>query len=225
MLYSTETVRAGALGTVRELQPEQGAVVVDWDNGVTAANHPIAEVNAFTSSWVPAAGTGLTWPQTLDAVRAAARQAGREVAEQWCRHTIAEHATGDPEPAARNALQYIRDGRPEMVPGIALCHRADNDAVEPPTDTDLVTVMDGPDLPSHWNISDDRWSEAVDVYQHAFDTTLLERVAEQCRLIVSPTRDGHDQSHLNADDIRVGQTRMFSGAYPNADTAKGGRRD
>ncbi|GAA2617331.1 hypothetical protein [Paractinoplanes durhamensis] len=213
LLYSVETVRAGALGTVREVHPDQDSVVADWDNGPTATAHPATDLGAVTSSWVPAAGTGLTWPQTLQAVRAAGNQAGREAADQWCRATIGENATSDPKPAARNALLDIAGESPELIVGLPLYHRAGRDAVEPPTDSDLVTLMDGPHLPTHWNISDDCCNEATDAYQDAFDTGLVEHVAEQCRLVASPTGDGRDLSHLGAKDIRLGRAGVFSGHW------------
>ncbi|GAA4595838.1 hypothetical protein BJY16_001809 [Actinoplanes octamycinicus] len=187
LLFATDTVRAGALGTVREFHPEQDTVIADWDNGPTATPHPSAELSAVTSSWVPAAGTGLTWPQTLDAVRAAAQRAARVVADQWCEHTLGEHAPGDPAMAARHALHDLATESPDLVLVLSQHHRAGHDMVEPPTDTDLVTLMDGPEHPSHWNISDDRWSEALDAYQDAFDAAVLRRVAEQCRIVAGPT--------------------------------------
>jgi hypothetical protein len=153
---------------------------------------------------VPAVGTGLTWPQTLQAVRVAAQQAGRETADQWCRATIGENAVGDPEPAARNTLLAIADGSPETVLGLPLYDRAGSDLVDPPTDTDLVTLMHGPHLPPYWNISDDAWDEATDAYQDTFDAALIERVVEQCRLVTGPTGDGRDLPHLGAKETRLG---------------------
>jgi hypothetical protein len=213
LLHSTETVRAGALGTVREAHPGQGTVVADWDNGPTATTHPSADLGAVTASWVPAAGVGLTWRQTLTAVRAAAETAGRDAADRWCRNSIGEHATGNPKPAARNALRYLGDNSPELIGGLPLFDRAGHDLTEPPTDMDLVTLMDGPHQPAHWNVSDQQWAEATDAYRTAFDTTVLERVTDQCQRVASPTGDGRDLSHLSAHDIRIGRSGVFSGDW------------
>ena len=110
-------------------------------SAASACNSAAGPRSAITSSWVPAAGTGLTWTQTLDAVRAAGNQAGRNAADQWCRMAIGKDATGSPKPIARNALRDIADEDPEMIFGLPLYDRAGSNLKEPPTDTDLVTAL------------------------------------------------------------------------------------
>jgi hypothetical protein len=84
---------------------------------------------------------------------------------------------------------------------------------EPPTETDLLTLRHGLPVPDGETVSDQQRDHAHDAYREAFDTALLEHIAEQCRLVASPTGDGRDLSHLHPDRARVGRYAVFSGEW------------
>jgi hypothetical protein len=203
----------GPQGTVHSYDPEQQSLVVNWDDGTQQALCAETRLIRLTSSWLPAASTNLSWQQTLDAVRGAGGRAGREAADWWCRHHLGANATGNPKAAARNALLDLADDCPEMIDGLPMAAARDERFIEPPTETDLLTLRHGLPVPDGETVSDQQRDHAHDAYLEAFDTALLEHVAEQCCLVASPTGDGRDLSHLHRDRARVGRYAVFSGEW------------
>lgn len=67
---NASTFEHGPQGTVHSYDPEQQTLVFDWDDGTQQTLSTEPRLNRLTSSWVPAADTGLCWQQTLDAIRA-----------------------------------------------------------------------------------------------------------------------------------------------------------
>ncbi|XVV10906.1 DUF4314 domain-containing protein [Actinoplanes sp. CA-131856] len=207
----------GPQGTVADYDPEQQALVVDWDDGTQQRLPAETRLVRLTSSWTLSAGTGLSWQQTLDAVRAAGERAGQDAAAWWCRHHIGPDATGNPKAAARNALLNFAEDCPEMIDALPISATRNQRFTEPPTETDLLTLRHGVPVPGGETVSSEQLRQAVDAYTEAFDTALLELVAVLCQLVASPTRDGRDLSHLHPDRSRVGRYAVFSGEWNRTD--------
>lgn len=203
----------GPQGTVDSYDPDRQILAVSWDDGTQQRLPAETRLIRLTSSWTPSAGTGLSWPQTLGAVRTAGGRAGQDAADWWCRHHIGENATGNPKAAARRALLDLAEDCPDMVDGLPTSAARDERFIEPPTETDLLTLRHGVPVPAGETISDQQRDQAHEAYLEAFDTALLAYVAEQCRLVASPTGDGRDLSHLHPDTLRVGRYAVFSGEW------------
>jgi hypothetical protein len=74
------------------------------------------------------------------------------------------------------------------------------------------------DAPVSWRPeSSTQWAPASAAYQDAYHSAALARICEICRVIVSPTGDGRDLSHLRRDQVRLGHTGVFSGEWMLAD--------
>ncbi|WP_328463577.1 DUF4314 domain-containing protein [Actinoplanes sp. NBC_00393] len=203
----------GPQGTVDSYDPEQQSLVVNWDDGTQQRLPAQTRLIRLTSSWTPAAGTGLSWQQTLEAARAAGGRAGRHAADWWCRHHIGADATGNPKAAARNALLDLAEDCPEMIDGLPLSASRDEQFAEPPTEADLLALRHGAAVPSGETVTAEQLEQAVDGYTWAFDVALLVHVTDQCLLVASPTGDGRDLSHLHPDRSRVGRYAVFSGEW------------
>jgi hypothetical protein len=203
----------GPQGTVHTYDREQQTLVVDWDDGTRQTLSAATRIIRLTSSWVPAAGTGLSWRRTLEAVRVAGGRAGQEAADWWCRHHIGANAAGNPKSAARIALRAFAEECPGMIDGLPTSAARDELFMQRPTDTDLFTLRHGAPVPPGVMVSDQQREQALDAYEKAFDTALLEHVAAQCRLVASPTGDGRDLSHLRPETLRVGRYAVFSGEW------------
>lgn len=207
-------IRPGTEGTVRSYQQADATVVIDWDNGIQQTLPHTAPFIPLTSTWTPAAGTDLSWNQALQAVRAAGADAGTTAAEWWCQDTIGGRASGDVKSRARAILQAIGDGDPELIDGLpAYDTGRASQFVEPPCDTDLIVMMAGPDSEPVVSIPTDDWAQAVYTYRDSFDDALLEHIARQCRIVISPTGDGRDLSHLHPDTISIGRAGVFAGDW------------
>ncbi|MET8147861.1 hypothetical protein ACIBSW_24905 [Actinoplanes sp. NPDC049668] len=207
-------IQPGTEGSIRSCDPTTASVVIDWDNGIQQSVEYSAPFIPLTSTWVPAAGTGLSWEQALGAVRAAGVAAGTTAAEWWCQDTIGGRATGDVKPRVRKILQAIDDDDPELIDGLPLYDTGNASRfVEPPCDTDLIVMRAGPHADVLVTVPTDDWAQAVSTYRDGFHEALLDHIAQQCRMLISPTGDGRDLSHLHPDTISIGRAGVFAGDW------------
>jgi hypothetical protein len=208
---ATNPVPSGTTGRVHAYDPATGTVVIDWDNGERQhlsadAVLPLADGGGTASS----AG-GLDGEQILTAVRAAGEAAGRDAAGWWCQDTIGGRATGDVKPRARAILQALDDDDPELLDGLPCADPGRLDELEDLDDTGLAAIL--ADSEGREALVAGGRDELVDAYQAGFDEALQAVIAEQCRIVLSPTGDGRDLSHLHPKDIRLGRYGVFSGEW------------
>ncbi|MFY1674025.1 hypothetical protein ACN27G_29410 [Plantactinospora sp. WMMB334] len=162
----------GPQGTVGNYDPDQQILAVTWDDGTQQTLPAETRLIRLTTNWTPSARTGLSWQQTLDAVRSAGERAGQDGADWWCRHHIGASATGNPNAAARSALLDFAEDCPEMIDRLPMSAVRDESFTEPPTETDLLTLRHGVPVPSGETVSDQQRDQAHDAYLEAFDTRL-----------------------------------------------------
>jgi hypothetical protein len=206
---ATNPVPAGTAGRVRSYDPATGAVVIDWDNGVR--QHLPADAALLPPTGTVPPGAGLDGEQFLTAVRAAGEAAGRDAAAWWCQDMIGGRATGDVKPRARTILQALDDDDPELLDGLPCADPSRLDNLEELDDTGLAAIL--ADSEGREALVSGSRDELVDAYQDGFDEALQAAIAEQCRIVLSPTGDGRDLSHLHPKDIRPGRYGVFSGEW------------
>ncbi|MEV8504508.1 hypothetical protein AB0368_06705 [Actinoplanes sp. NPDC051475] len=140
-------------------------------------------------------------------VRAAAAACGRNAADWWAQDTIGARATGDLTDRARHVLAGVDSGDPAVLD--ELPHALSALAASRPGEAD----PDAADLPPAVaaQLRDDRHAE--DTFIDGYTEAMLDRVAELCRIAISPRGDGRDMSHLHPDGIRIGRAGVFSGDW------------
>jgi len=209
-------LRPGDTGTVRRQDQHRSTVHIDWDTGSRLsmcldAGDRIQPLTDATPGTQQPSGDTDGWAATLARLAAAGAEAGRGVAEWWAQDTIGGRATGDVRATARRVLAGIDDGDPAVLDGL-------------PTFTPPVRWHDGRDTaelryteaahhqaPDWRDLTDAQRAETIDTSQEAFDTAVVERVVELCRLAASPT--GTDVSHLHPEHVRIGRIGVFSGDW------------
>jgi hypothetical protein len=158
-------------------------------------------VHHLTSPAEPAAADAVQPPAELvTAARVAGTAAGRRIADAWADEALADAAAQARVTAARilagdpDTLQALP--RPELTAGpgdtvpAALAGLVGESAWSPLTPADRAALLD-------------RWRDAA-------GTALTDRVAARCRMLVSPTGDGRDLSHLHPDRLRIGGVGVFA---------------
>jgi hypothetical protein len=203
-------------GTVHRHDPDQQQVVIDFDNG-TRQTLPdgTAGLDTVTRSWTPAAGTGHTWPHALDLIRTAGQAAGRTAATVWADQELTGRDRVTAIRRARQALAAITGDDPRRSDLLPVWATLPVDQVEPPEAADLVALTTDPAPAGNaWQmITPAQHAEAVATYRDGYDTTLLEQAADHCRIVLSPTGDGRDLSHLHPDQLRIGRAGVFAGEW------------
>jgi hypothetical protein len=203
----------GPQGTVHSYDPEQQTLIVDWDSGTRMTLPADARLIRLTSSWVPAAGTGLSWDQVHAAARTAGTAAGRATAERWCQDHLGEGATGNGKAAARTVLRAFADDVPESIDRLPLHDPDRSEYGEQVSLYDVVALTVGPDARPWPPISEEQVAAVADSYRTGYDDALLSHLLRECSRVASPTGDGRDLSHLRPDTLRVGRYGVFSGEW------------
>mgnify|MGYP003471701048 CR=1 FL=1 len=226
-------LRPGATGTVRRHDQHLHTVDVDvdWDSGSRLSMcldagdsiQPLAQASTGSPN---AAMRAPAWAATLARLADLGTEAGRGVAEWWAQDTIGGRATGNVRATARRVLAGIEDGDPAVLDTL-------------PTFTPPIRWHDGRDTAQvryteaahdaaegqapHWrDLTDEQRAETIAASREAFDTAVVERVAELCHLAASPT--GADVSYLHPDHVRIGRVGVFAGDWARAVDADGADR-
>jgi hypothetical protein len=203
----------GPQGSVHSYDPEQQSLVIAWDDGTQQSLPAETRLIRLTSSWVPAAGTGLSWQQIHAAARAAGAVAGRAAADCWCKINLVDRPLHAAKPVARAVVRAINDDDPDSVAGLPLHGASGSEFAESVSEHDVVALLVGP-TPQRWPaLSDEQVYAVAGSYRTGFDDALLDQVQRQCRRVASPTGDGRDLSHLHPDTLRVGRYAVFSGEW------------
>jgi hypothetical protein len=200
-------VPPGTAGLIRNYDPATATAVIDWDTGIRQTLFSDVPLLPLASAWAAATGAGLSPEQILATVRTAGEALGRDAAIRWCRTTFRDRAAGDLKPHARRLLQVIDDDDLESIDGLPHCDLGDREVPDPQARTD--TADPGPQAA----MAGQPWDAAVDAYHDGFDDALLVEIIDACRIVVSPTGDGRDLSHLQPQDIRPGRYGVFSGEW------------
>jgi hypothetical protein len=203
-------------GTVHRHSPDQREVVVDFDNGTRQIlSDSASDLDTVTQSWTPAAGTGHTWPHALDLIRAAGQATGRTTAAAWADQEFTGRDRVAAIRQARQVLAAVTGDEPRRDDVLPVWATLPVDRVEPPEAADLVALTTDPAPTGNaWElVTRAQHAEAVTAYRDGYDTTLLEQAADHCRIVLSPTGDGRDLSHLRPDQLRIGRAGVFAGEW------------
>jgi hypothetical protein len=203
-------------GTVHHHDPDQRQVVIDFDNGSRQTlPDSTSGLDTVTRSWTPAAGTGHTWPHALGLIRAAGQAAGRTTAARWADQEFTGRDRGIAIRWARRVLGAISGDEAGLSDVLPVWATLPVDRVEPPEAADLVALTSNPAPAGNaWElVTRAQHAEAVSTYRDGYDTTLLEQAADRCRIVLSPTGDGRDLSHLHPDQLRIGRAGIFAGEW------------
>jgi hypothetical protein len=222
-------LRPGDTGTVRRHDQHLHTVHIDWDSGSSLsmcldAGDRVELLDPAAPDAQPS-GDADGWTATLARLRAAGTEAGRGAAERWAQDTIGGRATGDVRITARRILAGIDDidpamldGRPTFTPPIRW-----HDGKDTKQTIEVRSTETAQGQARRWqDLTDTQWDEAIAASFEAFDTALLERVTELCRLAASPT--GTDVSHLRPDRVRIGSVGVFAGDWARTVDADGDDR-
>ncbi|MEV0005657.1 DUF4314 domain-containing protein [Micromonospora sp. NPDC050980] len=199
-------------GTVRRHDQRHNLVEITWDSGSTLsmcldAGDRIAPATTPSPTGDPVAeATG--WAAVLRQMGAAGTEAGRTAAEWWAQDTIGARTDGDTLLAARRILVGIEDGDPAVLN--ALPHFSSAGESVDIAGWELFVEATG-DSTGWFGLRIPQRDEAMAVYREAFDTAVVDRVADLCHLAASPT--GVDLSHLHPDRVRIGGVGVFSGEW------------
>ncbi|MBQ0905472.1 DUF4314 domain-containing protein [Micromonospora sp. U21] len=206
-------LRPGDEGTVRGYDPDQRIVTVDWDSGSRLAMVLDAGDRIRRTGHVAPPDTA--WQQALDALRAAGATAGNEAAQWWAQDVIGGRAHGNVAATARRILGALDDGDPEVLDGLPA---ADRYAQAHDRDRYAEAAPDG--APTWIELTGGRRDETRWAWCDGFDQGVTDEVARQCRILLSPTGDDRDLSHLHPKQVRIGGPGVFAGDWswtPNDD--------
>ncbi|MGW3607936.1 DUF4314 domain-containing protein [Micromonospora sp. NPDC005161] len=206
-------LRPGDEGTVCGYDPDQRMVTVDWDNGSRLAMCLDAgDRIRRTGQVVP---PDAVWQRVLDALRAAGAMAGTEAARWWAQDVIGGRAHGNVAATARRVLAGLDDGDPAVLDGLP---SADRYAQAHNRDRYAEDARDG--VPAWAELTAGRCDETRGAWCDGFDQGVTDEVARQCRIILSPTGDDRDLSHLHPKQVPIGGPGVFAGDWswtPNDD--------
>ncbi|MDH6466064.1 hypothetical protein M2302_006270 [Micromonospora sp. A200] len=155
------------------------------------------------------------WQQVLDAMRAAGAAAGRSAAQWWAQDVLGGRAAGNAAGPAQRILAGIDDGDPAVLDGLPA---ADRYCLS--QDRDRYAEAAAAGAPPWEDLPGTRCDQTRWAWCDGFDQALTDEVARQCRLVLSPTGDDRDLSHLHPDRVRLGGPGVFAGDWawtPNAD--------
>ncbi|WP_260428560.1 DUF4314 domain-containing protein [Micromonospora globispora] len=155
------------------------------------------------------------WQLVLDALRAAGATAGRAAAQWWAQETLGGRAVGGVRPAALQILDALDDGDPAVLDGLPTA-----DPYFLGDDQARYAEAAPPGGPAWQELTAHRVDEARWAWCGGFDDAVTDEVARQCRIVLHPTGDDRDLSHLHPDRVRPGGPGVFAGDWawtPNAD--------
>ncbi|WP_319461455.1 DUF4314 domain-containing protein [Micromonospora sp. RTP1Z1] len=188
-------------------------VTVTWDNAARLAMRLRAgDRNRRTRHTMP---PDTAWQQVLDALHAASATTGRSAAQWWAQDTLGGRSRDDVTGAARRILAGLDDGDPEILDGLPAADRY------LPAHDEGRYAEAAPDGAPRWaeltaaRCDQTRWASC-----DGFDDAVTVEVARHCRIVLSPTGDDRDLSHLQPDELRIGAPGVFAGDWtwtPNAD--------
>lgn len=207
-------LQPGDQGTVRQFDVDQQTIAVDWDNGAHRLIHLDHgdRIEALPTQPAATAESTRTWEEIMSAVRAFAAGTGRAAADAWHQQTLGDTATDQAKATAWETLTGLKDDDPDVLDGLPLFATSDGTPTAP-AHAGLAAVVAG-EPPVSWRPeSPTQWAPANAAYEDAYNAAVRERVAELCRIIVSPTGDGRDLSHLRPDQVRLGRAGVFSGEW------------
>ncbi|MEH0827812.1 MULTISPECIES: DUF4314 domain-containing protein [unclassified Micromonospora] len=205
-------LRPGDQGTVRRYLPDQRILEVDWDSGSRLSMCLDAGDRVRRSGQ---AGPDAAWQQVLDALRAAGAAAGRDAAGWWAQHVLGGRASGDASEAARQILAGIDEIDPPIIDGLPA---ADRHVLAEDSDR---YAEHAPDRAPPWEaLTARQCDQARWAWCDGFDDAAEAEAARQCRMVLHPSGDERDLSHLHPDRVRPGGPGVFAGDWawaPNAD--------
>jgi hypothetical protein len=125
------------------------------------------------------------WQATLQRLRDAAAEAGRNAADWWAQDAIGGRSTGDVQATAARTLAGIDAGDPAVLDGLPRLDESgrqedDHSAAE------RYAAATGP-ADTTWAVLDEpRRGETTDAYRDTFDTAVLDRITDLCRQVAEP---------------------------------------
>ncbi|WP_428962978.1 DUF4314 domain-containing protein [Micromonospora fluostatini] len=193
-------LRPGDEGTVHRYDPDLRVIEVRWDSGSSLSM--LLDAGDRVHRLPPA------WEQTLDALREAGAQAGRDAAGWWAQHALGGRSTGDVTRTARQVLAGVDDIDPlvrDSLPTVDPDH-SDHDAGRY---TDHAPAgAPGWETLTGRQRDQTRWAFG-DGFTAAVDT----ETARHCRMALHPHGDDRDMSHLHPDQVHPGRPEVFAGDW------------
>ena len=125
------------------------------------------------------------WQVTLQRLRDAAAEAGRNAADWWAQDAIGGRATGDIQAAAARTLTGIDDGDPavlDLLPRLDESGRQEDGH----SAAERYTAATGAADTTWAELDEHRRDEATDAYRDAFDAAVLDRITDLCRQAAEP---------------------------------------
>jgi hypothetical protein len=140
-------------------------------------------------------------PDLLAGVRVAATAAGRRIADAWAQDTLADQPTEQATAAARRVLASDPAALQTLLDA-ALTAEAENTGP-----AGLAGMIASPG----WSrLTPARQAEVLDTWRDAERTAAVDRIVVRCRMVLRPTGDGGDLSHLHPDRLRIGGVGVFA---------------
>ncbi|MCO1597621.1 DUF4314 domain-containing protein [Micromonospora sp. RHAY321] len=206
-------LRPGDQGTVRRYDPDRRIVDVDWDSGSRLAM--ILDTGDRIRRIAGQDVTDADWQRVLDALRAAGTAPGRESAQWWAQDVLGGRARGSVAATARQVLTAVDDGDPAVLDGLPA---ADRYFLTEDRDRYAEAAPDG--APAWDGLTTARCDQTRWAWCDGFDAAVTDEVARQCRVLLNPTGDDRDLSHLHPKQVRIGEPGVFAGDWawtPNSD--------
>jgi hypothetical protein len=125
------------------------------------------------------------WQATLQRLRDAAAEAGRNAADWWAQDAIGGRSTGDVQATAARTLTGIDDGDPavlDLLPRLDEFGRPEDGH----SAAERYTAATEPADTTWAALDEHRRGEASDAYRDAFDTAVLDRITDLCRQAAEP---------------------------------------
>lgn len=184
---------------------------VDWMFLIDPARQTVAVYGPDNLTYVhhlpamppPAANPSGTRPapDLLEAVRVAATAAGRRIADAWAQDALADQSTTQ---ARAIAWQVLASDPAALQTQFGAALTAEAGSTKP---AGLAGMLESP----AWSqLSSGRQAKILDTWHDAERAAVADRIVERCRMVLGPTGDGRDLSHLHPDRLRIGGVGVFA---------------
>jgi hypothetical protein len=200
-------LRYGARGSVVRHNSATGTVDITWDDGSRLSMCPDTGDHIRLLDQIQAAEE--SWAHLLDLVGEHAARAGRAAADQWARQNLGAHATGDVKANAQLVLAGLRAGEYAALNALPATGLAAARG-RAPADERRYLDLAGHDAPAWQTLASIQRAELLEIFHDSLLTAAGDRVAEHCRVVLSPTGDGADLSHLHPSQLRIGGVGVFT---------------